>query len=176
MLDEQKFPPSSIAALNEDMHQAPYATTSVQWSLVADGDRFHVFLVAECGPPLSCAIRIDWRAANRLEFEPYVADKRDERIAVGRKQQAFCRRCAIAKLRLLMAHRDYNLFAFNCRTVSYYLLVDYAEFDNNSVLDLFEAHELRCGVGSLEDCLSLEELEHYFRHVKSEQGTVTSGS
>ncbi len=172
MLDKAKFPDSSIAALNSDTHGTEWDSAPVQWSLVADGDRFHVFLVAALGAPLNREVRIDWRALNRLEFEPYVTDARDERIRVDEGEtRGFCRLCTIAQLRLLM-HHNYHLFAFNCRTVSYLLLTEGCRFDAQRTLSLFEEHDLRCGVGSLDDCLSVVEIQHYIRHKQSEAAVV----
>lgn len=170
MLDKQKFPDSSIPALNSDTHSNEWKNVVVQWELVADGDRFHVFLIAQLGAPLNQSIRVDWRHKNRLEFEPYYANPRDERIPLQWQTRGFCRLCLISRI-LVLTH-DYHLFAFNCRTVSYLILTEWCYFDKHQVLTLFEKHDLRCGVGSLDDCLSITEIEHYVKHVQSEQQQV----
>lgn len=167
MLDQQKFPDSPITVLNSDTHSGDWTNVPVKWELVADGDRFHVFLIAQLGSPVNLAIRIDWRHKNRLEFEPYKVDKRDERIPLVQETRGFCRLCLISRI-LVLTH-DYHLFAFNCRTVSYLILTEWCRFDKNEILGLFEKHDLRCGVGSLDDCLSVTEIEHYVKHVQSEQ-------
>ena len=164
MLDKQKFPDSSIAALNADCHEGAWRDVAVRWSLVADQDRFHVFLVAQIQAPVNLEVRIDWRAVSRLEFEPHVRDTREEMVPVG-ETRGFCRLCAIAHLRRFM--QDYNLFVFNCRTVSYLLLTELCRFDPARTYDLFDEHELLCGL-QMDECLSVTEIEHYIHHRQTE--------
>lgn len=166
MLDKEKFPDSTLAQLNTDTHEGAWRDVPVRWSLVADRDRFHVFLVAALGAPLDLEVRIDWRALSRLEFEPHLRDASEERIEVG-ETRGFCRLCAIAHVRRFMVHQ-YNLFVFNCRTVSYLLLTELCRFEPERVYALFQEHELLCGLGDLDECVSPTEIEHYIRHKQSE--------
>lgn len=160
------FPPCATVAELNDETCARWAEMPVHWSLVADEARFHAFLVLEAGAPLRRTLRIDWHATSVLECRPYEPTHGDEHIAVG-ETRGFCLAC-VAKT-LAPYDRDYHLFAYNCRTVAYLILTKYAGFDETAVLQLYEQHEMLCGVGGLEQCISPEEFMHYVRHRELEQ-------
>jgi hypothetical protein len=169
MLNNKHFPPSRITALNRDTH-ATWSQMSVQWYLVADSARFHTFLVAELGTPINMIVRIDWHAISVLECRPYVPEHGDEHIAVG-ETSGFWLGGIVACL--MRYDRDYHLFAYNCRTVSYLILTEYCRFDARCVFELYETHKILCGVEGMDACISIDEFIHYIHHRELEASKGT---
>jgi len=87
-------------------------------------------------------------------------------ILVGRTD-AYCKRCIKEELRGFL--REYALFDFNCRTVSYLIMTRVLGFDPDLVYAQFQKCRTVCGLNR-DECFSIEELHHYvaWRHMRDE--------
>lgn len=129
------------------------------WYLMVDRDSFHVYVGVHV-QGLRGRLRIDWQDNSRLELSWLKRgfDRHDRAILIGKTAQ-FCRACLVEKVRALhMQH--YQLFHFNCRTVTYLILTRVQGFDKHAVYQHFVDGEILCGLDERE-CVSLTELHHY---------------
>lgn len=149
------FPASSLKELNGATHDVAWSQQPCEWFVGIDPARFHAFVVVKL--PIA-TIRVDWRQTSRLEVEPYKATEGDELVPLG-KRPGFCRDCLVHMLKGYM--RQYSLFMFNCRTVTYLVCTEAAGFAPGDVFNVFDARDMRCGLGDVTECLSLEEIHHF---------------
>lgn len=155
------FPASEVEALRG--HTCARAAR-VDWYLVVDKYEFHVYvglLVRFTEPPAETVqARIDWHQDSTLTFRPFVFDALEQAVPVG-SGVWFCRACTQQKLEASMLRHQYRLFRYNCRTLSYLVLVQVARFEPTAVYAQFERLRLMCGLEPRE-CLALVEVHRYF--------------
>lgn len=156
------FKPSGVACINGHtcQHTTEGGVTEVQWFLVHDASLFHVYVAAIVNRTL--AIRIDWRAESRLEFEQMRPTEGDRSYPMGQSSW-FCKPCIEEALSSQM--EEYRLFRFNCRTLSYLILTQVGRLEPGAVYQRFQSLGTLCGLDPRE-CLSLEEIRHYIAHQK----------
>jgi hypothetical protein len=158
------FPASSIKCINKHICRDANSNCLVKWYMVLDKYRFHVYVVAAM-EKRDLYVRIDWHSNSTLCFEPYQNNTEEKHIFIDTTRH-FCRECILKQMKTLMKS-DYKLFRFNCRTVSYMILTQVAQFDAKKVYACFSNEDMLCGLDESE-CLSLEEIHHF---VTYEQGT-----
>jgi hypothetical protein len=145
----------------------------VEWFLVADKSHFHVYVVASIAPERESRAwyatpdyhpigrrrerRIDWDETSVLKFRDYEPRDGETVTWVGRRV-GYCKRCIKEKMRVRL--REYSLFKFNCRTVSFMILTDIAGLGPREVYEKFAANGTLCGLDDSE-CLTLESLKQY---------------
>lgn len=137
-----------------------------KWHLVWDAHRFHVYVMVQREEE---RLRIDWRQYSALDVGPYTEVEGELVIAVGRKP--FCIDCLFEKMNKLLKH--YQIFVFNCRTVSYLVLTEVMGFDERAVYKLFADQETLCGL-DMSQCFTMAEIDH-FRRWKSVPGNTIFG-
>lgn len=128
---------------------------NVRWYLMFDQYLFHVYVAVRLGPKF--AVRIDWSDDSILTFSKFKVIEGQRRIRVGRND--FCKgkiKRAIKK----RLERGYSLFNFNCRTVSYLLLVKMGGFNKEDVYSLFVENNTLCGLEP-EQCINPQEIRHF---------------
>ena len=133
---------------------------SVDWYLVLDRSKFHVY-VAFMGREEQ--FRIDWHTDSTLEGLVFVEKSGEERIFIGKgefDQPSFEREI----LKLL---EMYKLFQFNCRTVSYLILTKIVGYTPDYVYKFFKDHRILCGL-EFGECFSVEEIHHYILYRDNE--------
>ena len=126
-----------------------------RWYLVMDRYRFHAYVMVENELE---RIRIDWHQNSTLEVSAYTAKEDELVILIG--EAPYCAECLFPTVCGLLYH--YQLFDFNCRTVSYLILVDVMHFDDTAVYDHFVKNNTLCGLDPLQ-CFSPAEIDHYRR-------------
>lgn len=163
------FPPSSLAQLNVATH-ANQKWKHVEWFLVTDESRFHTYVKAVIKDE-GLEIRVDWHDNSTLCFERFVPEttKVGDCVAIG-KTTWFCRECIVRGMESDM--KTYNLFKFNCRTVSFVILTKICRFDPQKVEGLFDSLRILCGIDERE-CLSTTEISHYLEYTKSHREKCT---
>lgn len=141
------------------------------WYLVWDRSHFHVYVMADIHRERVTAAdatedddrkprrrwRIDWQDKSMLEFKHY-DDKPYETLHKVGTTGAYCRRC-IREVMSGLLH-EYRLWGFNCRTVSYMIVVTVLGFDGAAVYRKFAQEKTLCGLDR-SACFSLDELQHY---------------
>lgn len=133
------------------------------WHLVLDASRFHAY-VAVVMP--EAAVRFDWDDENRLKAGPYVPTPDQVVFVLGTAPCCVpCTKLAIARF-----ERPYNLFEFNCRTVSFLLLTRVASFPPRDVFALFKKHATLCGLDR-RACMSATEMRHLFDWIVAQDDT-----
>lgn len=155
------FPKSSITLLNKHTCNSSIARCTVEWYLVVDEYKFHVYVTAAI-PEKELYVRIDWHGNSTLSFEPYDDKPGEQRVHIG-NSHTFCRHCIIDTMKNKMHY--YRPFGFNCRTVAYLILTKVELFDATLVFDKFNEMDILCGLDPRE-CVSLEEIHHYINHVE----------
>jgi hypothetical protein len=124
-----------------------------KWLLSLDEARFHVYITILTSKYKG--IRIDWRDDSVLTFEETTLDEDNEYIVVGRAD--YCKACIEKSIKPLL--KQYRLGDFNCRTVSWLLLL-MAGFEETYVHHLFESHKIMCGVNAKES-INMDEMRHF---------------
>jgi hypothetical protein len=120
-----------------------------------DQAKFHVYVAVRLGPKY--AVRIDWSDDSVMTFSKFEVIEGQTRIRVGWGD--FCK-ARIEQAMQRRLKRGYSLFNFNCRTVSYLLLVKMGGFDSEEVYALFEKHNTLCGLDP-EQCINPAEIRHF---------------
>lgn len=153
------FPSSSLTQINRHIEESK----NTKWMLCMDRHRFHVYVVAVTNKQLG--VRIDWNKESTLTFEKYEAKPGEEAYFIGHND-FFCKLCLEEK----MASRleQYQLFKFNCRTVSFMILV-LVGFDAHHIYDRFEQTDVLCGLDQSE-CLKAKEMSHFFKWEAEQNG------
>jgi hypothetical protein len=130
-----------------------------RWYLMVDSDRFHVYVGVRIAGQKG-VLRIDWRDNSRLELtrRRHDFERGHEAIPIG-TTPTYCKACLVQRMRELHL-QHYQLFHFNCRTVTYLVLTRVQGFDKNAVYQHFVDDGILCGIDSTE-CVSLNELHHY---------------
>jgi hypothetical protein len=131
-----------------------------RWWLVADKDRFHVYVavkIEDC-----CVIRIDWHDNSTFVMKEidYIDDEH-ECFYVGRADfnKEFICKTVGKKL------KDYNLFDFNCRKVAF-LVLCIIGFCPKGVRTLFLESGMPCGIEK--DWLGIDEMGHFMGYLVHE--------
>lgn len=124
-----------------------------RWFLVWDRHRFHVYLMVETALE---RVRIDWHQNSTLELAPYKDKMGEKQVLVGKAP--YCSECLLEKTQKLLYR--YQLFSFNCRTVSYLILTEVLGFDETRVYEYFRDENTLCGLDSME-CFSVAEIDHF---------------
>jgi hypothetical protein len=126
---------------------------NAKWYLVMDAYRFHVYVMVETELE---RVRIDWHQNSTLEVRPY-ADKEGE-LVIKIGEAKYCQECLFPRICRLLYH--YQLFSFNCRTVSYLILVDVMHFNEAAVYEHFRSNNTQCGLDSTQ-CFTWAEIDHF---------------
>lgn len=150
------FPASEIKSIEGHLCNKESA---VQWYLVVDKYEFHVYVAAVCS---EFQVRIDWHQDSTLTYRPFHFDPLEQNIPVA-SSRWFCKPCTASKLRHSM--HEYQLFSFNCRTLSYLILSEVQGFDPNMVYGKFKQLHIMCGLEPLQ-CFSLDEIHRYVAYKK----------
>ena len=124
-----------------------------KWHLVWDAHRFHVYVMVAREEE---RVRLDWRQHSSLDVNPYAEVAGELVLAVG--SAPYCIDCVFEKAAKLLKH--YQLFVFNCRTVSYLLLTDVMGFDERAVYKMFAAQDTLCGL-DMSQCFTMAEIDHF---------------
>ena len=156
------FPKSSIGLLNKHICQDKKSSSVVEWYLVLDQHKFHVY-VAVAIQERDLYVRIDWHDNSTLCFEPYQNNNLETHVHIG-TTSLFCRNCILDIMKEEM--QTYKLFRFNCRTVSYLVLTKAMSFNAKKVFHRFNSMDILCGLDQSE-CLSLEEIHHYIAYAEN---------
>lgn len=155
------FRPSSVKQINTHREVAK----DTKWMLCMDRYRFHVFVVAVTDQGLR--IRIDWNKESTLTFENYEPESGEEAYFIG-QNDFFCKLCLQDTI---ASHLEkYQLFKFNCRTVSFMILV-MVGFDSHHIYEQFQKRRVLCGLDQSE-CLKLNEMRHFFQWDAGERGCI----
>ena len=166
------FPASPIAALNEHTCQQSKAnggggaTAAWDWYLVVDKFEFHVYVAAVCRAT-RMQVRCDWHQNTSLTFNPFQFDKLEQNLLIGHSDW-FCRCCIVEQIDAIMKEvgaRDYRLFHFNCRSMSYLILWRIMGFPHELVYGKFDELHILCGLDPSQ-CLKLAEIRRYFAYKK----------
>lgn len=157
------FVPSSLRVLNKHTNER---YRRIKWYLLLDGSHFHVYVVAQLSEKL--LIRIDWNTNTTLTFEPYEAKSTDEAKLIGTTEAGFCKLCIEKKIHKYL--EEYNLFRFNCRTVSF-LILALVGFSAKWLYDYYVHKHILCGLDPSE-CFTIPELYHFLRY-EEEKGNCT---
>ena len=128
---------------------------SREWYLAFDSSLFHVYVIVRLYD--DALLRIDWNRNSTLTFEYMTPDeeRRESRVFVGHRP--FSKLAVERAIAGDMQH--YQLFRFNCRTVSF-LVLNSVAFDPELVFALYEKQGVMCGLEDSE-CVKLGELRHY---------------
>ena len=110
-------------------------------------------MVSPGGTPRPEALRC--RESHSMQRAPQ-RGRGSPRTAARRRRE---KRCIQKKIRGYL--REYHLFDFNCRTVSYLILVEVLGFDANWVYEQFQKNSTLCGLGDRTACMSIDEIYHY---------------
>lgn len=135
---------------------------NIKWLLVMDEYRFHVFVVAAIRQDLY--IRIDWNDNSTLTFIKYVPISTETRTLVGFKN--FCKLCIDEEMEGYL--KQYDLFRFNCRTVSFLVLL-VVGFEKDYIYSLFKTAGVLCGLNE-KQCLSDTEINRFIEWLKGKNG------
>lgn len=130
---------------------------------MVDKYEFHVYVSAVCRAPGGLRVRCDWHQNTTLTFKPFVFDKLEQNLLIGQSQW-FCRCCITEQISDIMEEanrKEYKLFEFNCRTMSYLILWRIMSFDHALVYGKFDQLHILCGLNPIH-CLSLDEIRRYF--------------
>lgn len=132
-----------------------------KWYLLLDRNRFHVFIGVVINKNLT--IRIDWNRDATLTFKKYEEYIYEEKTFLGKRD------FSKSEIKKLMKNKlkNYDLFYFNCRTVTYMILTKIVHFDSHEVYNLFKQYSIMCGLKE-EECLSMEEIEHFISFQEEE--------
>jgi hypothetical protein len=152
------FKPSSVREINSHTN---HQFKDVEWLLVFDESNFHVYVVARLTKNLS--IRIDWNTNTTLTFERYQKKKTETESVIGTSEMNFCKLCLQDDI--VNRLREYNLFKFNCRTVSFLILIMMG-FKTDGVWSHFERANMLCGLDETQ-CLSADEIHHFLQYEQS---------
>jgi hypothetical protein len=136
--------------------QRPY-----KWFLLIDPSLFHVFVVAVAGEE---RVRFDWDDENRLKAGPYVPTLGETVLEVG--DTGCCVPCC--KAGIAQYNQHYQLFSFNCRTVSFLLLTQVKKFPVPKVSQLFLTNGVVCGLDRRE-CFTARELRHLLDWIEAQK-------
>lgn len=138
-----------------------------EWYLVWDVSHFHVYVMADIQRERAPADdedrkphrrwRIDWQDKSKLEFKHY-QDKRGETLHRVGVTDFYCRHCIREAMSGLL--HEYQLWNFNCRTVSYMLVVTVLGFDGRRVYQRFAQEKTLCGLDR-DSCFTIDEIRHY---------------
>lgn len=142
-----------------------------RWYLMVDRDRFHVYVGAQV-EGMRGRLRIDWHDNSQLELRwlRHGFDRDAEAILIGTTRN-FCKACLVERVKSLhMQH--YQIFRFNCRTVTYLILTRVYGFDKQVVYDHFVNGQIMCGLDESE-CVSLNELHHYLNWSETQGRPMT---
>lgn len=155
------FKRSSIDEINKHIGDSK----GTKWLLCMDAHRFHVYVAAITLEGMR--VRIDWNKESTLTFEKYKPRPGEEAYEIG-TNDFFCKRCIEDAIRDRL--HQYDLFKFNCRTVSFMILA-LAGFDSHHVYDEFRKRRVLCGLVESE-CLKIDELRHFFEYEVVEEGCI----
>lgn len=136
---------------------------NVRWYLMLDQYQFHVFVAVRLGKKR--AVRIDWSDDSVLTFSKFEVIEGQTRIRVGWSD--FCKGTIEREMRKRLK-RGYSLFNFNCRTVSYLLLVKIGGFESEHVYTLFEDNNTLCGLDP-EHCIDPSEIRRFIRWEQNQE-------
>ena len=138
---------------------ATHRETPVKWLLVMDKNRFHVYVVAVIESTQKM-VRIDWHDSSHLTFRPYAYNDQEEAYEVGESRLPYCKECIRGQLNA----GGYDLFNFNCRSVSYIILVMMG-FKARYVFEYFKAANVLCGLDERQ-CLTETEIRRFIAYEK----------
>lgn len=150
------------------MTSCEHAACAASYFLVCDAAHFHVF-VGGVNELQGLAQRWDWRKTSRFETKRWRHDEQQTARYAG--EARVCGACLADRMETLLekyAAKRYNLFRFNCRTVSYLLLVEALGFDADRVYALFVQERVLCGLEEGE-CFSLTALRQYMAYESSSE-------
>jgi hypothetical protein len=164
-MNPQQQPPhaffiaSRVKELDDD---AVYSAR--EWYLAFDSSHFHVYVIVALQPP-QVMIRIDWNDESTLTFKRMLPgqEKYESRVLLGTTD--FSKRRVEHALAPYM--RDYGLFRFNCRTVSFIVLYT-AGFDADDIYAQYARNNVLCGVAEGE-CFNMDSLRQYLHWRQEKQ-------
>ena len=131
------------------------------WLLVIDKNDFHVFVVTQT--ETLGYTRIDWNLDSTLTFTKYNFNPLDKSYIIGHGKYNE-NRISYETSEYL---RNYNLFHFNCRTVSFLVLV-LAGFNADLLYKLFSDANILCGLDEGQ-CLSMKEVRSFMLYERDKQ-------
>lgn len=149
--------------INEINNHTHTTNGDVKWLLCMDKFKFHVFVVAVVRPDLY--IDISWNKVSTLTFEPFKPKGGEECYLIG-STSSFCKLCIEDEMMDKLGR--YNLFQFNCRTVSFLILV-LVGFKPRDIFEIYKRVGILCGLDA-SSCLQIKEVGRFIEFEKYENG------